>query len=226
MGRVRVDRPRISCGDPPGSRPIGSGERPRCRGAARIGGFRLRRRGRDSNPRCRGYPHNGFRDRPIQPLSHPSGERLWRVASSASDATRKNARRSAAHSARQQASGDLRAVVETRLGEDVEDRAGGAGLRVGGAVDDARDAAEHDRARAHRARLERHVEHRLEQPPGAERAGAPRGSRSSRRGRSGPGAARARCGRRRSPRRRARRPRRPARRRARARARPRAARAA
>ncbi len=31
------------------------------------------RRGRDSNPRCRGYPHNGFRDRPIQPLSHPSG---------------------------------------------------------------------------------------------------------------------------------------------------------
>ena len=31
-----------------------------------------RRRGRDSNPRCRGYPHNGFRDRPIQPLSHPS----------------------------------------------------------------------------------------------------------------------------------------------------------
>ena len=32
----------------------------------------LRRRGRDSNPRCRGCPHNGFRDRPIQPLSHPS----------------------------------------------------------------------------------------------------------------------------------------------------------
>jgi hypothetical protein len=23
----------------------------------------MRRRGRDSNPRCRGYPHNGFRDR-------------------------------------------------------------------------------------------------------------------------------------------------------------------
>ncbi len=34
-----------------------------------------KRRGRDSNPRCRGYPHNGFRDRPIQPLSHPSGVR-------------------------------------------------------------------------------------------------------------------------------------------------------
>ena len=30
-----------------------------------------RRRGRDSNPRY-GCPHNGFRDRPIQPLSHPS----------------------------------------------------------------------------------------------------------------------------------------------------------
>ncbi len=30
------------------------------------------RRGRDSNPRCP-YGHNGFRDRPIQPLSHLSG---------------------------------------------------------------------------------------------------------------------------------------------------------
>jgi aminopeptidase len=30
-----------------------------------------KRRGRDSNPRY-GCPHNGFRDRPIQPLSHPS----------------------------------------------------------------------------------------------------------------------------------------------------------
>ena len=34
---------------------------------------RLRRRGWDSNPRYRGYRYNGFRDRPIQPLSHPSG---------------------------------------------------------------------------------------------------------------------------------------------------------
>ena len=33
---------------------------------------RSQRRGRDSNPRYRGYPHNGFRDRPIQPLWHPS----------------------------------------------------------------------------------------------------------------------------------------------------------
>ena len=40
----------------------------------------LRRRGRDSNPRNRGYPLNGFRDRPIQPLSHPSGRATGRVA--------------------------------------------------------------------------------------------------------------------------------------------------
>jgi hypothetical protein len=33
---------------------------------------RRKRRGRDSNPRYRGYRYNGFRDRPIQPLSHPS----------------------------------------------------------------------------------------------------------------------------------------------------------
>ena len=41
-------------------------------------------------------------------------------------------------------------------------------LGSGGAVDDARDAREHDRARAHRARLERDVERRVEQPPGAQ----------------------------------------------------------
>lgn len=29
------------------------------------------RRDRDSNP-GRGYPRNGFRDRPVQPLRHPS----------------------------------------------------------------------------------------------------------------------------------------------------------
>jgi hypothetical protein len=42
---------------------------------------------------------------------------------------------------------------------------------VGGAVDDARDAGEDDRARAHRARLERDVERRVEQAPGADRRG-------------------------------------------------------
>ena len=41
VGRVRVDRPRIHVVTPPGSRPIGSGEGPRRRGAARIGGSRL-----------------------------------------------------------------------------------------------------------------------------------------------------------------------------------------
>jgi len=30
------------------------------------------RRGRDSNPRDRGYRSNGFQDRRIQPLCHPS----------------------------------------------------------------------------------------------------------------------------------------------------------
>src|SRR5471032_2312339 len=32
------------------------------------------RRGRDSNPGYGGYPHNGFQDRRIQPLCHPSSE--------------------------------------------------------------------------------------------------------------------------------------------------------
>ncbi len=34
---------------------------------------RRQRRGRDSNPGCGGCPHNGFQDRRIQPLCHPSG---------------------------------------------------------------------------------------------------------------------------------------------------------
>ena len=99
--------------------------------------------------------------------------------------------------------------------------AGRARLRVGGAVDDARDAAEHDRARAHRARLERDVQDAVEHPPAAERGAPPRAARGSRRGRSGPGAARARCGPPRSPRRPIRSRRRRARRRARAPAPPR-----
>ena len=49
---------------------------PRAKVESAITATPVRRRGRDSNPR---YPcgHNGFRDRPIQPLSHPS-EALWR----------------------------------------------------------------------------------------------------------------------------------------------------
>src|SRR4051812_14101656 len=69
------------------------------------------------------------------------------------------------------AAGHLRAVVEARLGQHVEDAAGGAGLGVGAAVDDTRHAREDDRARAHRAGLERDVQGAVENPPGAERAG-------------------------------------------------------
>ena len=94
------------------------------------------------------------------------------------------------------------------------------------AVHHAGHAGQHDRARAHRAGLERHVEHGVEQPPAPELLRRPRAARASRRGRSGPRAARARSGRRPAPRPRARSPRRSARRRARARARPRAAPAA
>ena len=57
----------------------------------------LKRRGRDSNPRCRGYPHNGFRDRPIQPLSHPSGYAIVRLASQRRRAAKKSSS-SPAHS--------------------------------------------------------------------------------------------------------------------------------
>jgi hypothetical protein len=60
-------------------------------------------------------------------------------------------------------------VVQGRLGEDVEDRAGGAGLGVGGADHDCRDAGEDDRPGAHRAGLEGDVEDRPRQAPAAER---------------------------------------------------------
>ena len=94
------------------------------------------------------------------------------------------------------------------------------------AVDDARDAREHDRPRAHRARLERHVERAVEQAPAIRASPPPRAAPAPRRARSGPGAARARCARADHLARRGPRPRRSARRRARAPARPRAARAA
>ena len=85
----------------------------------------------------------------------------------------------------------------------------------------ARDAREHDRPGAHRARLERHVEHAVEHTPLIRALSRPRAGPGSRRAPSDPGAARARCERRPRPRPRAPRPRRWARRRARARARPR-----
>ena len=104
----------------------------------------------------------------------------------------------------QEPAGDLRPVVEARLGEHVEHAAGRARLRVRRAVDDARDAA---RARSPRrtsrtARASRRASlSRIRQLPEPPRR--PRAARAPRRARSGPGAARARCGRRRSPRRRA-----------------------
>ena len=62
-------------------------------------------------------------------------------------------------------------MVEGGLGEDVEDAAGGPGLRVGGAEDDLGDSGENDRPGAHRAGLERHVEGGARQAPAAERLG-------------------------------------------------------
>src|SRR4051812_26060651 len=70
---------------------------------------------------------------------------------------------------RQDAAGDLGPVVEPRLGEDVEDTARRARLRIGAAVDDAGHAREDDRAGAHGARLERHVERAVEHAPRADR---------------------------------------------------------
>jgi serine protease len=63
-------------------------------------------------------------------------------------------------------------VVEGGLGEDVEDAAGGAGLRIGGAEDNGGDAGEDDRPGAHRAGLERHVEGRAGKPPAAQCLGS------------------------------------------------------
>src|SRR5450756_1887066 len=57
------------------------------------------------------------------------------------------------------AAGDLQAVVEALVLADVVERAGGAGLLVGGAVHEVGDARLHDRAGAHRAGLHGHVEH-------------------------------------------------------------------
>ena len=148
-----------------------------------------------------------------------------------SDQRRRAAKKStssAAHSGRQHAAGDGRAVVEARLGEDVEDRAGGAGLRVGGAVDDVRDRGR-GRSRPRTSRTARAS--RRASCPAAASGRSPR-PRCAERDQLGvgardPGGARARCGRRRARRRRRRRrPRRRARRRARARAAPRRSRAA
>ena len=60
-------------------------------------------------------------------------------------------------------------MIQTRLAEDIEDAPRGAGLGVGRSVDHAWQPSEHDRAGAHRARLERDVEHGVEDPPAGHR---------------------------------------------------------
>ncbi len=63
--------------------------------------------------------------------------------------------------------GDLGAVVELRHVQEVEDAARRAGLGVHGSEDDTRYPRQHDRARAHRTGLERHVHDGVEHAPGA-----------------------------------------------------------
>ena len=169
-----------------------------------------------------------FETAPIQPLSAPlrGRARARREGTRGSAPGREERPQQRGALVGQQPAGDLGAVVEPRLGEHVEHAAGGARLRVGGPVDDARDAR---RARSpprtsRTARASRRARCRAAATSRAR--GRPRAARASRRGRSGPGAARARCGPPRPPRRRGPRPPRRARRRARARARPRAGRAA
>ena len=104
---------------------------------------------------------------------------------------------------REQASGDLRAVVEPRLGEDVEDAAGRA--RPSDRWSRRRRAAP-ARARSRRRTWRRARASRRGRSPAAATSRAPArppGAPASPRGRWGPGAARARCGRPRRPRRRA-----------------------
>ena len=82
---------------------------------------------------------------------------------------------------------------------DLVERAARTGLRVGGAVDEAVDAGRHQRAGAHRARLEGHDHGRSLETPGARGRPPRRAGPGSRRGPSGRPAARARCGGRRRP---------------------------
>ena len=112
-------------------------------------------------------PYNGFRDRPVQPLRHPSRAKRSMKPSDGRGRRTAGARRPR----REDAGDDLGAMVEARIGEDVQDASRRPRLRVGGRVDHARDPREDDRPRAHRARLQRHVERALQHPPGAKRGG-------------------------------------------------------
>ena len=55
-----------------------------------------------------------------------------------------------------------------RLGEEVDHASHCAALGVGRSVDEARDPRQRDGAGAHRARLERHVDRRLQQTPASQ----------------------------------------------------------
>ena len=96
---------------------------------------------------------------------------------------------------REHAAHDLEAVIEPRVAADREERPHRARLRIVAAVDDPRDARVNERPRAHRARLERHVQRRALEPPGTAAAPPPRAAPPSRRAPSGRRASRAGCGR-------------------------------
>ena len=77
--------------------------------------------------------HNGFRDRPVQPLRHPSGSGTKPLSGAGPLLSAAAAKKLAQQRRRlvgEQAAGDLGPVVEPRLAEHVEHAAGGAGLRV------------------------------------------------------------------------------------------------
>ena len=63
------------------------------------------------------------------------------------------------------ASRDVQPVVEAGIADEVAERSDESRLRVRSAVDEARQAREDDRARAHRARLERDVQRAACEPP-------------------------------------------------------------
>ncbi len=67
---------------------------------------------------------------------------------------------------RQQATGDIGAMVELGLGEDIEHAPTRARLGIAGAVDHPRNAGEDDRTGTHCAGLERDVEDAVENSPG------------------------------------------------------------
>ena len=88
------------------------------------------------------------------------------------------ARRRNARGARAVVGGDAcrhaRMMIETRLGEEIDHRTGGTGLRIARTVDEPGKAGVHDRARTHRAGLERDVDRAIREPVIAEAAAASR----------------------------------------------------